>query len=190
MHDAHSSDSQVTQLLQAAGAGDAAAARQVYEHLYTDLRRIARARLQRGAEPSQLSTTGLVHEAFLRLWGKPLPTFESTEHFLAYASRTMRSVVVDLARARQAVQRGGGADHLVLDTQLGDSLAAPDDEVIHIDQALAELERTEPRLAQVVELRYFAGLTDAEVAAALGLNERTVQRDWAKARLILARLIR
>jgi RNA polymerase sigma factor (TIGR02999 family) len=180
----------ITQLLQAAGGGSVTAAAQVYEHLYADLRRIARARLAHGADLSLLGTTALVNEAFLRLWGGRVPAFNDTEHFLAYAARTMRSVVVDLVRARQAACRGGDAEHTVLDTLLSETLAAPDEEVLGVDEAMAALERSDPRLARVVELRYFAGLADAEVAAVLGVAERTVQRDWTKARLFLAQVLK
>lgn len=180
----------ITHLLHAAKGGSVTAAAQVYEHLYADLRRIARARIGLAGDLSQLGTTSLVNEAFLRLWGHELPAFNDTEHFLAYAARTMRSVVVDAVRARQAERRGGDVDHTVLDTVLGATLAAPDEEVLGVDEALAALERSDPRLARVVELRYFVGLSDVEVAGVLGVAVRTVQRDWAKARLFLAQVLR
>ncbi len=190
MHTAPAQALDITGLLHEAGGGCATAASQVYEHLYADLRRIARARLRQGGDLSQLGTTALVSEAFLRLWGHELPRFNDTDHFLSYVARAMRSVVVDMVRARQAERRGGGAEHTVLDTMLGDTLAAPDHEVLAVDEALAALERSEPRLARVVELRYFVGLSDAEVASMLGVAERTVQRDWTKARLFLAQVLK
>lgn len=178
--------SQITSLLQAAGAGDRAAADRAYALLYAELRQLARSRLRRSGELTLMDTTALVHESFLRLQGDAAPAFPDRHHFLAYASRVMRAVVVDLVRARRAERRGGGAEHVPLDTGLGDSLAAHDDEVLRVHEALDELAAAEPRLAQVVELRYFGGLSEAEIAAALGVTDRTVQRDWQKARLFLS----
>lgn len=182
----------LTAQLQAPDGERAAAAAAVYGQLQGQLHRIARARLGQAAVDgdSALGATALVNEAFLRMFGGPLPAFENTEHFLAYAARTMRSVVVDMARARLAARRGGGAHHTQLGTTLGERLAAPDDEVLDVDAALTTLQQRQPRLAQVVELRYFAGLSDAEIAAMLGVTERTVQRDWVKARLLLAQALR
>jgi RNA polymerase sigma factor (TIGR02999 family) len=182
--------SEITSLLQAAGAGDRAAADRAYALLYAELRQLARSRLRRSGELTLMDTTALVHESFLRLQGAAAPSFPDRHHFLAYASRVMRAVVVDLVRARQAERRGGGAEHLPLDTGLGDSLSAHDDEVLRVHEALDELAAAEPRLAQVVELRYFGGLSEAEIAAALGVTERTVQRDWRKARLFLSLSLR
>lgn len=178
--------SQITALLHKAGAGDRAAADRAYALLYAELRQLARSRLRRSGELTLMDTTALVHESFLRLQGGAAPVFPDRHHFLAYASRVMRAVVVDLIRARHAERRGGGAEHLPLDTALGDSLSAHDEEVLRVHEALDELAAAEPRLAQVVELRYFGGLSEAEIAAALDITERTVQRDWQKARLFLS----
>ena len=97
----------------------------------------------------------------------------------------MRSVIVDFARARQAERRGGAADHVVLDTELSDKLAAPESDVLRVHQALETLAQADERLAQIVEMRYFAGMTEIEIAEVLGLSERTVRRSWEKARLLL-----
>jgi RNA polymerase sigma factor (TIGR02999 family) len=102
----------------------------------------------------------------------------------------MRSVVIDLARARQAERRGGGQSVLTLDTGVAEQLPQPVDDVLKVHEALDELAEVEPRLAQVVEMRYFAGLAERDIAAALGITERTVQRDWQKARLFLAASLR
>ncbi len=160
---------------------------------YPELKKIARARLhaaQQGAPG--LNTTALVHESFLRLAGRVNALqFQSRGHFYAYAARVMRSVIVDLVREQAADRRGGGAAHVTLDTVLGDGLADPhgDAEALRVDEALTALATVEPRLAQVVEMRYFAGMTDDEIAQVLGLTDRTVRRDWDKARLLLRSML-
>ena len=136
--------------------------------------------------------TALVHESFLRLAGRVNALqFQSRGHFYAYAARVMRSVIVDLVREQAADRRGGGAAHVTLDTVLGDGLADPngDAEALRVDEALTALATVEPRLAQVVEMRYFAGMTDDEIAQVLGLTDRTVRRDWDKARLLLRSML-
>ena len=102
----------------------------------------------------------------------------------------MRSIVIDIVRARQADRRGGMALHVTLDTGVGESVAVPQDEVLRVHEALDELADVDERLAKVVEMRYFAGLSEAEIADCLGLTERTVQRDWQKARLFLSMALR
>jgi len=179
--------SEITTLLRAAGGGDRAAADRVYALLYADLQRLAHSRLRRSGEVTLLDTTALVHESFLRLAGGA-QDFADRSHFLAYASRVMRSVVVDMVRARFADRRGGEAEHLTLSTTVVDSRPAggQEDEVLRVHEALDELAAVEPRAAQVVEMRYFGGLAEAEIAQVLGVTDRTVQRDWQKARLFLA----
>lgn len=153
---------------------------------YPELKKIARARLVAAGPQAGLNTTALVNESFLRLVGRiDQLTFGSSGHFYAYASRVMRSVIVDLVRERQAERRGGGVAHVTLDTAAADNLAADDGEALRVDEALTALAAVEPRLAQVVEMRYFAGMTDAEIADVLGLTDRTVRRDWDKARALL-----
>ena len=181
---------QITALLRAAVGGDRLAADQAYALLYADLRRLARSRLRKSGEMTLLDTTALVHESFLRLnGGRPLD-FPDRHHFLAYAAKVMRAVVVDLVRARLADRRGGEAEHVTLHTTVVDAGAAREDQVLRVHEALDELAALEPRLAQVVELRYFGGLSEAEVAASLGVTERTVQRDWQKARMFLSLALR
>ena len=177
---------EITQLLKAAQAGDRGAANEVVARLYADLQRLARGSLRRAGELTLLDTQALVHEAWLRLDGVAGAEFPDRRHFLAYAARAMRSVVIDLVRARQAERRGGGVQALTLNTAIAE--LAPQDEthVLRVHEALEELAQLEPRLAQVVEMRYFGGLLEQEIAQALGVTERTVQRDWQKARLFLA----
>jgi|JI7StandDraft_1071085.scaffolds.fasta_scaffold182346_2 RNA polymerase sigma factor (TIGR02999 family) len=186
--------SEITSLLHAASAGDRASADRAYTLMYADLQRLARSRLRHGSPLTLLDTAGLVHESYLRLQGQALepgqPGFTDHHRFMAYAAKVMRSVVVDAVRARGAERRGGDLEQVTLDTALIGSLAAHDDEVLHVHEALDSLATLEPRLAQVVELRYFGGLSDAEIAASLDINERTVQRDWQKARLYLSMALR
>lgn len=185
--------SDITLLLDAARGGDRAAADRAYALLYDELRRLAHGRLRRENHFTLLDTTALVHESWLRLRAGPAADFPDRHHFLAYASHVMRSVVVDLVRARGAQRRGGGEPTLTLSTTLLHGVAGtggPDDEVLRVHEALQALADAEPRLASVVEMRYFGGLTEPEIAAALGVTERTVQRDWHKARLFLARALR
>jgi RNA polymerase sigma factor (TIGR02999 family) len=177
--------SELTELLSAARLGDQDAAGQAFSLLYDDLRRLARSRLRRHQTITLLDTTSLVHESYLRLVGGSSLLVEDRHHFFAYAARVMRSVIVDFARARQAERRGGDAEHVVLDTALGDQLAAPETDVLRVHDALEVLAQADARLAQVVEMRYFGGLTEPEIAEALGVSERTVRRDWEKARLLL-----
>jgi RNA polymerase sigma factor (TIGR02999 family) len=183
--------SEITTLLRAAGAGDARAADQAFALLYADLRRLAHSRLRRSGEMTLLDTSALVHESFLRLQARDGLDFPDRHHFLGYAAKVMRAVVVDLVRARNAESRGGGAEHVTLNTAIAEA-ATPhhDDEVVRVHEALQALGSNDARLVQVVEMRYFAGLTEKEIAEALGVTERTVQRDWQKARLFLSMMLK
>lgn len=176
----------ITQLLKAAATGDPDASEQVVAALYDDLRRLARKHLRPGGAHTLLDTTGLVHEVWLRLADPQGKDYPDRGRFLAYAARAMRSVVIDLLRARQAERRGGGVALLTLDTAIAEQTPHAQDQVVRVHEALEELAQAEPRLAQVVEMRYFAGLGERDIALALGITERTVQRDWQKARLFLA----
>jgi RNA polymerase sigma factor (TIGR02999 family) len=151
--------------------------------LYDELRSLAHDQARRSNSP--LNTTTLVHESFLRLSESGRLQIEDQRHFLAYASTVMRSIVVDFARANMAQKRGGGLAAVTLNTDIVNSTVASDAEVLKIHEVLDELAALDGRLAKVVEMRYFGGLTDAEIADALLLTPRTVQRDWEKARLLL-----
>jgi RNA polymerase sigma factor (TIGR02999 family) len=181
---------ELTSLLAAAREGDERAAGAAFALLYDDLRRLARSRLRQHRTQALLDTTSLVHECFLKLVGQRVLAVEDRAHFFAYAAHVMRSVIVDFARARRAERRGGDAEHLVLDTAQAERLALPENDVLRVHEALEVLEHAEPRLAQVVEMRWFAGLDELEVAQALGISERTVRRDWEKARLLLMAALR
>jgi len=176
----------ITRLLRAAGTGDTLAAEQVVALLYADLQRLARSRLRRSGEMTLLDTTGLVHESFLRMQGAGELDFSDRGQFLAYAARVMHTVVIDLVRSRQAERRGGDVLCVTLNTQISESVAQGDDELLRVHEALESLLAVDPRLGQVVEMRFFAGLSEREIAECLGVTERTVQRDWQKARLFLA----
>lgn len=182
----------ITTLLHAAAQGDAAAEAQAMTLLYDELHRLARSRMRRSGELTLLDTTALVHECWLRLGAADGAAFPDRRHFLAYAAKVMRHIVVDTIRAAQSGRRGGDAAHLTLDTAVAESTPDPASggEALRVHEALEELARVDARLAQVVEMRYFGGLSEAEIGHALGITERTVQRDWKKARLLLARALR
>lgn len=155
---------------------------------YEDLRRLARARLRSNGPLTLLDTAGLVSDTYRRLALQHNLQIESRAHFLGYCSKIMRSVIIDLVRERSAGRRGGGQPNVTLNTALGESLGARD-EPLRVDDALADLAKLEPRLAQVVEMRYFGGYDEQEVAEALGVTTRTVQRDWQKARVLLQSML-
>jgi RNA polymerase sigma factor (TIGR02999 family) len=165
----------------------------LFPQLYRELRRLARSRLAAGGRNTLMDTSTLVHEAYLRMQQGGGAPVQGREHFLAYAATTMRSVVIDTVRRRQAQRRGGDAEHVRLDTQTADQIGDPssgsDEEILRVHEALQTLAQVDARLVRVVEMRYFAGLTDAEVASALGVADRTVRRDWERARLLLADML-
>jgi RNA polymerase sigma factor (TIGR02999 family) len=177
--------SELTQLLASARRGDQEAAGAAFSLLYQELRRIARAKLRQHQAITLLDTTSLLHESYVKLIGAGSLPVEDRRHFFCYAARVMRSVIIDFARARQAERRGGEAQHLVLDTALSDKIAAPENDTLRVHEALEVLAQADERLGQIVEMRYFGGLSEREIAEALGLSERTVRRSWEKARLLL-----
>lgn len=156
-----------------------------FEALYSELRSMAQAQLRRNNH-SKLNTTTLVHESYLRFLNNGEIRAEDRRHFLAYASHVMRSIVVDYSRRRMASRRGAGQQPITLNTDSIESITASDEQVIKVHESLEELAALDPRLAQIVEMRYFGGLKESEIAEALDISTRTVQRDWEKARLLLA----
>jgi RNA polymerase sigma factor (TIGR02999 family) len=179
----------VTALLQRARADDPDALNALFELLYDDLRRLARSRLAASGHQTLLDTHALVHEAYLRFQQAGRITLNDREHFLAYAATTLRSIVVDFVRKRKAERRGGDAERVTLDTDVADTLGASDAEILAVHEALDDLAKLDARLARIVEMRYFAGLGEAEIAGALGIGERTVRRDWEKARILLSAML-
>ncbi len=155
---------------------------------YQDLRAIAHRRLVARASGGTLSTTALVHEAYLRLSGHSRPQWNDVGHFLALASLAMRHVLVDRARETATLKRGGERRRITLDEDVL-ALEAQPDVLLQLDDALGRLAELEPRLATVIDCRFFGGLTEQETADALGVTVRTVQRDWVKARVLLRRLL-
>jgi RNA polymerase sigma factor (TIGR02999 family) len=180
----------ITVLLGRARDGDRGAFDSLFDALYPDLRRIAHARLASHQRSTMLNTTVLVHECFLKFTAADRLTPTDRAHFLAYGAQVMRSIIVDLARARQSERRGGDAAHTTLGTDVRENLPAGEDEIMDVHEALEQLALLDARLAKVVEMRYFGGLREAEIAEALGVNERTIRRDWEKARLLLAAALR
>ena len=178
--------SQLTQLLGRMQAGEAGARKELFAAAYPELHRLAESRLRNGGRNTLLDTTCLVHEAFLRFLQVQQLRAEDRRAFFAYASQVMRSVIVNSARERIAQKRGGSARPLTLSTQLGAKVADGEESIMKVHEALEELAKVEPRMAQVVEMRYFGGYSEREMAETLGVTERTVERDWEKARLILA----
>lgn len=176
---------ELTTLLAAARQGDQDAAGAAFSLVYDELRRLARARLRQHRTMTLLDTTSLVHESYLKFIGNAHLPVQDRHHFFTYASRVMRSVIVDFARARLAERRGGDAEHVVLDTDISDRAAAPETDVLRVHEALEVLAQADQKLAQIVELRYFGGLTEVEIAEILGQSERTVRRSWDKAKLLL-----
>jgi RNA polymerase sigma factor (TIGR02999 family) len=180
-------DAPLTQLLQFAAQGDRGALDRVFSVLYPELRKIAHARLRMQGGVAHLATTALVHESFLRLVDSAELQLTDRKHFFAYAAKTMRNIIIDFAREQQAERRGGGAEVLPLNTALAEQVDSDmaGSTLISINDSLLALEKVDPTLAQVVEMRYFAGYSETEVAELMETSERTVRRQWEKARAFL-----
>jgi RNA polymerase sigma factor (TIGR02999 family) len=182
---------QLTVLLERMKAGDQDAREALFEAAYAELHRLAQSRLRtRGGRNTVLDTTSLVHESFLRYVNAGELRAEDRRAFFSYASRVMRSVIVNAARDRLAEKRGGDWTPLTLSTGLAADIPAGEETILQVHDALETLEQADARLAQVVQMRYFGGYSEREIADTLGVTERTVQRDWEKARLILAAALR
>jgi len=175
----------VTSLLLDLADGDAAAADALFPLIYDELRRVAHRQLRAERAGHTLCTTALVHEAYLRLVVQTRAKWEHRPQFFAIAAQAMRRVLVDHARRFRAAKRGGGMERLSLD-DADIPVAERAELLVALDDALRQLAELSPRLAQVVECRFFGGMTEAETAAALGVTERTVRRDWVKAKGWLA----
>lgn len=186
MTNADSGAGRLSGLIECARAGDAQAVDALFTDTYRELRKLARERLRGGRRDTLLNTTALVHESYLRLAGAGQLELKDRVHFIAYAGRAMRSVIVDFVRKRRSGRRGGDAGRVTLSTQIAGEIVTSEDEILRVHEALEELARFDPRMVQVVEMRYFAGMTEAETAAALSVTDRTVRREWEKARLWLA----
>jgi len=181
-------ESRLDQLVQSAEEGDAAAREQLFAVLYNELHRLAQRELRRGAYLT-MSPTTLLHETYLNLAERRSLTFPDRARFLAYAARAMRGLLIDYVRARRAQKRGGAFEITSLPTEVPDA-AAQHDDLRSIGEAVDALGAIEPRLAQIVDLKFFCGFSFAEVAQLLGTSERTAQRDWDKARMLLQSYLR
>jgi RNA polymerase sigma factor (TIGR02999 family) len=164
-------------LAEKAAAGDRSAAAELLPLVYGELRQLARARMARLAPGQTLQPTALVHEAYVRVIGSKDPGWDGRGHFFAAAARAMRNILVDEYRRKGALKRGGGRRRMDLDE--GDlAIAAPQEDLVALDEALMRLEREDPRKGRIVDLRYFAGLSTAETAAALDVSVGTIEREW------------
>jgi RNA polymerase sigma factor (TIGR02999 family) len=185
------SDVPVTELLRLAAEGEREALDRVFDALYQELRQIARGRLHQQRGLAGLDTTALVHEGFLKMAAVSGLSLTDRKHFFTYAAKVMRNIIIDFAREHLAQRRGGGAEALQLTTGIASQLGDGSDEsILRINDALLALESLDPELSQVVEMRYFAGYTEVEVAELLGSSERSVRRQWEKARAFLFATLR
>ncbi|MBW3598518.1 MAG: sigma-70 family RNA polymerase sigma factor [Planctomycetes bacterium] len=180
----------VTQILSAIDRGDPRAAEQLLPLVYAELRKLAARKLAQEAPGQTLQATALVHEAYLRLAGAPgAQSWDSRGHFFAAAAEAMRRIMIDRARDKKRLKRGGGARRVDLE-RLVVAESASDDELVALDDALEKLAGEDPRAAELVKLRFFAGLTLEEAAQVLGMARRTADRSWAYARAWLFRELR
>lgn len=179
----------ITQLLRATERGDAYAAESLLAEVYQELRRTAAFKMAGGAAGQTLQPTALVHEAWLRLGSPGERRWDNRSHFFAAAAEAMRHILIDRARRRRRIRHGGEQERVAFDEL---EIAAPDsdDRMLQIHESLDRLAEVDPVKAEVVKLRFFVGFTDREVAEALGLSERTVERHWAYAKAWLIQAIR
>ena len=179
----------ISSLIAAADRGDVSAADALFSALYSELHGLARRELARRGDGAGLGVTTLLHEAYLEMAARDGPSFPDQSRFIGYAARVMRGLIIDHARGRRAQKRGGQFEITSLTTDVGDE-AVDAGELTQISEALDELAGVDPLLAQIVDLRFFCGMSLAEIASLRGVSERTVQRGWEKARLILHRALR
>ncbi len=181
--------SAISSLIVAAERGDKPAAEALFAALYAELHRLAKRELARHGLPMSLSATTLLHEAYLDMASRNGPSFPDRARFMGYAARVMRGLIIDHARERHAQKRGGLFELTSLDTEAMEN-AVDHRELVRISETLDELGNVEPDLAEIVDLKFFCGFSFAEIAAMRGVSERTVQRNWEKARIYLHRKIR
>ena len=176
--------SEITDAFQRLDGQGTAELDRIFAACYPDLKRIAHARLRGSELAGVMQTTALVHDSYLKLSSAQGREFPDRLHFLAYASRTLRSIVIDIVREQRALRRGGDLDLVTLDTAVGEGLA-PSVDIEKVNAALEDLRKVDEGLARLVEMRFFGGMTEQEIAEALGTSERTVRREWQKARALL-----
>ncbi len=181
----------ITELIRRAHGGDGSALNDLFEAIYPDLRRIARARLRGPFVDPDLGTTALVNECYLKMQAGRRLDSPDRARFFAYVAMAMRSIIVDIARARSSQRRGGDSDHIELDADIEPSRDLDGEaQIVRVHDAIDEIAQHDARLSRLVEMRYFGGYEDEEIAQALELSVRTVRRDWQKARLLLAEALR
>lgn len=181
---------QLTELLGRIHTGDSEARDALFAAAYQELHRLAQARLRDGGRSPVLDTTSLVHESYLRFVQAGELHAEDRRAFFAYASQVMRSVIVNSVRERVAQKRGGDQPPLRLSTEIAANIAGEEQTILQVHEALEVLEKADSRLAQVAQMRYFGGYSEQEIAQTLGVTERTVARDWEKARILLIAALR
>ena len=183
-------DLTLSTLVASAEQGDVAASDALFTALYDELHRMARRELARRSSGVTLSATTLLHEAYLDISQRESAAFPDRNRFMGYASRVMRGVIIDYARRRQAQKRGGLFEITSIATDVPEAAASDPDELMRLSDALDDLETDDPRLARIVDLKFFCGFSFVEIAAMMGVSERTTQRDWEKARAYLHRVLR
>jgi RNA polymerase sigma-70 factor, ECF subfamily len=181
-----SEPSEITQLLHRLEAGDRSGVDRLFSAVYQELRNMAAKCFQREAKGNTLQPTALVHEAYMKLVDQKAVDWQGRTHFFAVAAQAMRRILVDHARHRGAVKRGGGQKRLQLDDQLMSGFQ-PNDDVLAVDEALSKLAQLDPRQAELVELRFFGGLSVEEAADVLGISKRAAEREWTMVRAWLRR---
>ena len=179
----------VTRILNSIQHGDPRAADELLPLVYEELRKLAAARMAKESPDQTLQPTALVHEAWLRLVGDANPKFDGRAHFFAAAAEAMRRILVERARRRQRLRHGGGQERVELEA-MGIPAAPEDEKVIQVNEVLGELEAEDATEAQIVKMKFFMGMKAGEIAAALSISEKTVQRHWAHAKAWLFQRIR
>ena len=179
-------DTTISSLIEAADRGDRSAGEALFGALYSELHRLARRELARSGRGVTLGATTLLHEAYLDISGRDGTVFPDRNRFMAYAARVMRGLIVDYARTRQAQKRGGHFELTSISTDVADPGSSAD-ELTRISDVLDELATVDERLVRVVDLKFFCGFSFVEIAEMLNVTERTIQRDWEKARMFLFR---
>jgi RNA polymerase sigma factor (TIGR02999 family) len=179
----------ILSLIDAVERGESAAAEPLFAVLYSELHRLAKRELARHGVPVSLGATTLLHEAYLNMAARNSPSFPDRARFMVYAGRVMRGLIIDHARNGRAQKRGGQFEITSMGAEVPDN-AVDDRELTRISEALDELAKMEPSLVEVVDLKFFCGFSFAEIAAMRDVSERTVQRNWEKARIFLHRSMR
>ena len=182
------SGTEVAKALRAVDERDNSALDRAFSAFYPELKKIAHARLRGSGLQGTMETTALVHDSYLKLASGATVAIDDRLQFFAYSSRVLRSIVVDLVREQRALRRGGDRDIVTLDTAAGEGIVETTD-VEAVNDALDDLGRLDAGLARLVEMRFFGGMTEEEIADALGVSRRTVTREWQKARALLLTLI-